>query len=72
MNVNKDTDTITLAFSEAKLPELLSAAEVEKYFGKSERTLRRWSDPKCGLLKKVSIGRAIYYRVEDIRRLVEG
>jgi hypothetical protein len=35
MNLSDDTETMPRSSVDAKLPELLSAAEVEKYFGKS-------------------------------------
>ena len=51
------------------LPHLLSVAEVCAIFRRSERTLRDWADR--GLLKRVEIGGAVFFRQDDIRALLE-
>ena len=51
------------------LPHLLSISEVCAIFRRSERTLRAWV--ARGLLKRVEIGGAVFFRQDDIRALTE-
>jgi hypothetical protein len=56
--------------AEPGIPDLLSGADVEHIFDRSARTLHRWE--RLGHLTPVRVGRAQFYRIEDIRRLVCG
>jgi hypothetical protein len=51
------------------LPGLLSPRDVQVLFNRSARTIRRWV--KQDKLDPVCIGRAVYFRESDIRRLIE-
>jgi PPK2 family polyphosphate:nucleotide phosphotransferase len=50
------------------LAPLLSAAEVGAIFRRGARTLRRWAD--AGHLTPVMVGRSLFFRREDVERLV--
>ena len=52
------------------LPRLLSAAAVARIFNRSERAIRNWT--QRGYLRPVRIGRSLFFRETDIRRLVAG
>ena len=52
-----------------RLPGLLSVQDVRAVFNRSARTIRRWV--KDGKLDPVRIGRAVFFRESDIRRLIE-
>ena len=54
--------------SPAALPELLSAADVARRFGRCERSIRRWC--RAGRLVPVRIGRSLFFRSDDIRALL--
>jgi hypothetical protein len=51
------------------LPRLLSAAEVAVIFNRSARTIRAWTH--AGYLRPVRIGRAVFYRADDIAALLD-
>ena len=51
------------------VPDLLSGPEVQKIFGRSGRTLRRWEQQ--GYLLPVRVGQAKFFRAEDIQRLTQ-
>lgn len=50
------------------LPDLLAYADLERLFGRTERTLRRWIAQ--GHLDPVQVGRSVFFHGEDIRRLL--
>lgn len=52
-----------------QLPALLSAARVAEVFGRSERTIRDWV--RAGHLRPVRIGRAVFFRADDIHALLK-
>ena len=52
----------------AALPTLLSTAEIAAAFGRSPRTIRRWVERRH--LVPVRIGGAVFFRVEELRRLI--
>ena len=52
----------------AALPTMLSTAEIAAAFGRSPRTIRRWVERRY--LVPVRIGGAVFFRVEDVRRLI--
>lgn len=52
------------------IPALLTAAEVARVYRRSTRTLRTWV--KRRLLQPVRIGRAVYFRAEDVIKLAGG
>ncbi|WP_338929180.1 helix-turn-helix domain-containing protein (plasmid) [Roseomonas mucosa] len=52
------------------LPKLLTAAEVAAVFRRSERALRDWV--RRGHLVPVRIGRAVFFREEEVRALLGG
>lgn len=54
--------------SPATIPILLTSAEVQAIFGRSDRTLRDWA--RKGWLRRVKIGHSVFYLAEDVRRLV--
>ena len=54
----------------ASLPKLLTAAEVAAVFRRSERALRDWV--RRGYLVPVRVGRALYFREEEVRALLGG
>ena len=47
---------------------LLSPVEVQEVFNRSDRTIRRWV--KQGLLVPVRMGRSLFFRREDITRII--
>ncbi len=49
------------------IADLLSIAEVARIFGRSERTICRWC--AAGYLVPIRIGRSVFFRADDIRRL---
>jgi predicted site-specific integrase-resolvase len=51
------------------LPRLLSARQVATIFDRSERTIRGWV--RAGYLKPVRVGRAVFFRAEDIAALLD-
>ena len=51
------------------LPELLSTAQVARIFGRSERTIRNWI--RAGHLRPVRVGRAVFFRADDIHALLD-
>jgi predicted DNA-binding transcriptional regulator AlpA len=50
------------------LKPLLSAADVMALFSRSDRTIRRYVER--GHLASVQIGRALFFREEDVRALI--
>ena len=50
------------------LPALLTTAEVAAMFRRQDRTIRRWIS--TGRLVPVRVGRAVFFRADDIRRMV--
>ena len=54
----------------APLPKLLTAAEVAAVFRRSERALRDWV--RRGYLAPLRVGRALYFREEEVRALLGG
>ena len=52
------------------LPGLLSGAEIQALFARSDRTVRRWI--RLGHLIPVRIGGAVFFHEADIRRLIKG
>lgn len=54
----------------ASLPKLLTAAEVAAVFRRSERALRDWV--RRGYLVPVRVGRAVFFREEEVRDLLGG
>lgn len=57
-------------FPGSSLPRLLTAAEVAAVFRRSERALRDWV--RRGHLVPVRIGRAVFFREEEVRALLNG
>ncbi len=53
----------------ASMPALLSAAQVARIFGRSERTIRNWV--RAGHLRPVRVGRAVFFRADDIHALLD-
>lgn len=51
-----------------RIPTMLSTAEIAAAFGRSPRSMRRWVER--GHLVPVRIGGAVFFRVEDVRRLI--
>jgi predicted site-specific integrase-resolvase len=51
------------------LPRLLSARQVATIFDRSERTIRSWV--RAGHLKPLRVGRAVFFRAEDIAALLD-
>ena len=47
---------------------LLSPRDVGRTFNRSTRTIRNWT--RAGILKPVRIGKAVFYRVDDVRALI--
>ena len=47
---------------------LLSGAEVEAIFRRDARTVRRWV--AAGHLRPVTVGRAVFFRRDDVVRLI--
>ncbi len=56
--------------SDPSLPKLLTAAEVAAVFRRSERALRDWV--RRGYLVPVRVGRAVFFREEEVRTLLGG
>jgi hypothetical protein len=50
------------------IPDLLSSAEVEAIFNRSDRTLRDWA--RKDRLRRLKIGNSVFYLAEDVRRLI--
>jgi hypothetical protein len=50
------------------IPPLLSAAEVGALFNRGDRTIRRWA--RTGHLNPVRVGGAVFFRADEVRRLV--
>ena len=50
------------------LPGLLFTSDVQRVFNRSARTIRRWV--KDGKLDPVHIGRSVFFREDDLRRLI--
>lgn len=44
---------------------LLSSADVEAYFGRGPRTIRRWR--KQGHLKAITVGRSVFFHPDEVR-----
>ncbi len=51
------------------LPELVSAAQVARIFGRSERTIRNWI--RAGHLHPVRVGRSVFFRADDFHALLD-
>ncbi len=54
--------------SKQKEDHLLPTKKVSEMLGVTESTLWRWD--KMGYLKKVSIGRRVFYRSSDIEKII--
>lgn len=63
-----EQDRAPSASTEAPPLRLLSIAEVGALFNRNERSLRRWE--KAGHLIPVRVGRSLFYRREDVERLI--
>ena len=50
------------------LPDLVRAADVAAMFGCNERTIRRWC--AAGHLVPIRIGRSVFFRTDDLRRVI--
>jgi len=50
------------------MPALLSTRKVAAYFSRDERTIRRWV--QTGLLTPIRIGKAVYFRADDIQAAI--
>lgn len=48
---------------------LLATAQVAEVFNRSKRTLRDWV--RAGHLRPVRVGRAVFFRADDVRALIE-
>jgi excisionase family DNA binding protein len=51
------------------VPVLLPAAQVARIFGRSQRTIRNWI--RAGHLHSVRVGRAVFFRADDIHALLD-
>ena len=52
----------------AALPTMLSTTEIAAAFGRSARSMRRWA--QRGDLVPIRIGGGVFFRAEDVRRLI--
>ena len=52
----------------APVPDMLSTQELAAKFGRSPRTIRRWA--QRGDLVPIRVGGGVFYRAEDVRRLI--
>ena len=52
------------------LPRLLSTAEVAVIFNRSERAIRSWI--RRGYLEPTRVGRSVFFRESDVRKLIAG
>ncbi len=52
----------------APLPDLLRTSDLTARFGCCERTIRRWC--AAGHLVPLPVGRSVFFRSDDIRRLI--
>ena len=52
----------------AEIPDMLSPGEIAAKFGRSTRTMRRWA--QRGDLVPIRIGGGVFFRAEDVRRLI--
>ena len=57
-----------VARDQPPLPTLLSSKQVGAVFGRSDRTVRNWV--RTGHLRPVRVGRAVFFRAEDIAALL--
>lgn len=51
------------------LPELFTTEEAMRYLNKSRSTINRWAE--CGYLQKQKIYGSVFYRREDILKVME-
>lgn len=49
-------------------PALLRSADLEAYFGCSDRTIRRWA--ARGYLNPIHVGGSVFFHADDVKRLV--
>jgi hypothetical protein len=56
-------------FSDERIKGLMTTENVKNLFNISKSTLFRWSS-KDNILPKVKIGRKIYFKGEDVERLI--
>lgn len=63
-----EPDPAAPAASPAPLSDLLRMADVAEMFGCCAWTIRRWCS--AGHLAPVRIGRSVFFRSDDIRRLI--
>ena len=54
--------------TDSGIPDLLSSAEVEAIFDRSDRTIRDWVAK--GHLRKLKVGHSVFFLADDVRRLV--
>jgi hypothetical protein len=47
---------------------LLSSADVEAIFGRTDRTIRTWA--KKGYLRRIKVGNSVFYSPENVNSLV--
>lgn len=55
-------------FKENNLPSLLRIEDLTKFFGVSRQTIYNWI--RGGILKSVKIGRLVYFKVDDVKKLL--
>ena len=57
----------SLTPSPPNIPDIVSVAAVAKAWGVKPETLRTWA--RRGKLQSVKIGRLVFFRVDELRRL---
>jgi predicted DNA-binding transcriptional regulator AlpA len=57
-------------FSDDRIKGLMTTENVKKLFNISNSTLYRWSSER-DVLPKIKIGRKVYFKGEDIERLIK-
>lgn len=57
---------------EIPLPRILNTAQAARAIDRRPQTLRRWACMGDGPIRPVKIGGRLAWRVEDLRRLLDG
>lgn len=55
-----------------QLPEILDTAAAAAAINRRPQTLRKWACKGCGPIRPVRIHGRLGWRVDDLRRLIEG
>lgn len=56
----------------AEIPQIVATSDAAKILNRQPQTLRKWACRGSGPIRPVRINGRLAWRVEDLRRLIEG